>query len=164
MGESELAHSLVSLCKSKKRLLEAHADGSIKDYDLPLFLGHRGLGFFSAFLVSEKVQVVSRSNKKEQCTWEGTLGETFLLKQDSDFVNGQLDSGTKVICYLMGDHQEVLDTQWLRNVLKSRCRLNMSFPVSLYVEELGTWENLVEEKPLWRRKAADVAPQQYNML
>merc|ERR1712083_329992 len=71
-----------------------------------------------AYLVSDKVRVVSKNNDDEQYIWESGAGGSFTVQKDTEMVHGEVKRGTKVICYLKEDHSEFI-----------------GFPIELYVEK-----------------------------
>merc|ERR1740123_2107496 len=81
-------------------------------------IGQFGVGFYSAYLVSDKVRVISKHNDDEQYIWESGAGGSFTVQKDTEFVHGEVKRGTKVICYLKEDHSEFI-----------------GFPIELYVEK-----------------------------
>merc|ERR1711879_352604 len=93
-----------------------------------------GVGFYSAYLVSDKVRVISKHNDDEQYVWESAAGGSFTVQKDTEMVHGEVKRGTKVVCYLKEDQSEFLEERRLKDLVKKHSEF-IGFPIELYVEK-----------------------------
>eukprot|EP00929_Paragymnodinium_shiwhaense_P015899 TRINITY_DN1239_c0_g1_i12.p1 TRINITY_DN1239_c0_g1~~TRINITY_DN1239_c0_g1_i12.p1 ORF type:complete len:759 (+),score=260.79 TRINITY_DN1239_c0_g1_i12:106-2382(+) len=113
-------------------------------------IGQFGVGFYSAFLVAEKLEVFSKSfNASADPTphrWVSSMGSTFEIEQapDAEFF-GQA-SGTKIVLHLKEEAQEYLDSGKLSDLLKKYSEF-ITFPIELWNEKVQYDQVLDESAP-----------------
>jgi molecular chaperone HtpG len=139
-------------------------------------IGHFGLGFYSSFMVSKKVEIITKSYKDEPAVkWECDGSPEYTMSEDK-----KTDRGTEIILHIADDSLDFAEENRILTLLKKYCKF---LPIPIRFGEESTWETIEGEKdkdgndktkevkkpriinntnPAWRRKPADLTEEDYT--
>lgn len=189
MTRDELVNNLGKIAQSgTKNFVEALGDSANDDVNL---IGQFGVGFYSAYLVAERVEVITKSMQpnSKQLKWESKAGSSFTI---SDYSGDDeiASSGTRLVLHLKDDASEYTDGTKIQDLL-NRYSEFIEFPISLWKEKTeykkvpdveankdleegaepkmktvpetsASFEKINTQKPIWLRSPREVDEKEYN--
>ncbi|MGX2956808.1 molecular chaperone HtpG [Ursidibacter arcticus] len=165
MSREQVIDHLGTIAKSgTKEFLNALGSDQAKDSQL---IGQFGVGFYSAFIVAEKVAV--RTRAAGLASSQGVLWES---KGEGDYTVADIEKserGTDVILYLREDEKEFLSEWRLRDII-SKYSDHIGLPVEIQTKEfddegkeIGTkWEKINKAQALWTRSKSEISDEEYK--
>merc|ERR1712184_142207 len=181
MTKADMINNLGTIAKSgTKGFMEALSAGA----DISM-IGQFGVGFYSAYLVADKVTVHSKHNDDEQYVWESSAGGSFTIRTDTGEPMGR---GTKIVLHMKEDQTEFLEEKKVKEIVKKHSQF-IGYPIRLLVqkerskevsddeadeekkdkkkkktikEKYTEDEELNKTKPIWTRNPDDISQEEYG--
>jgi molecular chaperone HtpG len=115
-------------------------------------IGHFGLGFYSSFMVSEKVEIITKSYKEDSkpVKWECDGSPEYSFE-----VAKKKNRGTDIVLYINEESKEFLEPERIKHMLEKFCRF---LPVPIFFED----KQINNPTPAWTKKPADLTTQDYQ--
>ena len=168
VSDNGIGMSAEEVDKYINQIAFSSAEEFMAKYKDQAIIGHFGLGFYSAFMVSRRVEIRTQSYRAEEPTmlWscEGTP-EYILTESES-----KRTRGTDIVMYLADDATEFADQNRIREMLKKYCRF---LPVEIVCGKRQEWKDgkyvdteedylINDTDPLWTRKPTEITEEQYK--
>ncbi len=173
MSHDELIENLGTIARSgSKKLMEALSGDEKKDISL---IGQFGVGFYSSFLVADKVTVTSRAAGADQAwQWQSEAKDDFRVEESEKETRG-----TNIILHLKEDSDEYL-SEWSLKSLIRKYSDYVRYPIRLQVErskeiegekdeegkpkteQVKEWETVNQANALWTRSKSEITAEQYE--
>ena len=182
MTKKDLQENLGRIAQSgTKKFTEA-----LGSTDATNLIGQFGVGFYSGFLVADRISVITKSAGGEQLRWESEQASKYSIAvDDSEPIE---ESGTRLVLHLKEDADKYIDDYTLRDMLKRYSEF-ISFPIELWAEKTeydtipdpdaevkegeepptktvprtsNVWEKVNLAKPLWMRPPKEVTDEEYS--
>jgi molecular chaperone HtpG len=155
MEKEELAENLGTIARSGTAAFAARQLAAQKPDDKPSLIGQFGVGFYSAFMVADQVEVVSRkAGHDEAWEWVSDGKGTYTLKSAS-----RAEPGSTVVLHVKQDAEEFLDAFRIKNIIRKWAD-HVALPIEL--EEEGKYEPVTEGRALWRKSKSEVTAEEYT--
>jgi molecular chaperone HtpG len=152
MSREEVVDNLGTIARSgTKKFLEGLSGDSAKDAQL---IGQFGVGFYSAFIVADKVTVLTKKTDADAVRWDSD-GEGSYEIQASD----KTDRGTEVFMHLREDDKEFLEPARLRGLVRKYSD-HLSLPIVL--KDGDTEETVNQAKAFWTRPKSELTDEDYQ--
>ncbi len=115
-------------------------------------IGHFGLGFYSSFMVSDKVEIITKSYQEnaKAVRWECDGSPEYILEETK-----KKERGTDIVLYINEESKEFLEPDRIRHMLEKFCKF---LPVPIFFED----KQINNPNPAWTKKPSDLTPQDYQ--
>ena len=144
------------------------AEEFMAKYKDQAIIGHFGLGFYSSFMVADKVEIYSQSYRKDEKSvhWSCNGSPEFEMEE----LDEKLDRGTRIVLHLSDDCAEYAQKSEINSLLRKYCHF---LPIPIAFGKKSEWkdgkyvdtdeDNIINNTtPLWTRKPTDITEQEYK--
>ena len=157
MGRQDLIDNLGTVARSGTRaFMEKLAEAK----DGAGLIGQFGVGFYSAFMVADRIEVVSRhAGANEAWAWTSSGGGGFEIAPASEAQAARVPRGTEIVLHLKEDAKKYLETHEIRRVVSTYSD-HILFPIEL-VDAEGKSEQINSASAMWQRPKSELKPEEY---
>lgn len=159
MTKNDLINNLGTIAKSgTKEFVKSMLTNNKEN-----LIGQFGVGFYSAFLVSEKVVVKSKNNNDKEYLWESNSKDIFKIKQQTE--KGIIGTwrGTEIILHLKNDQLQYLNDDILKEIILKYSQY-ISYPILLWSSKKNTWIKINDLQPIWIKNDKNINNDEYNQF
>jgi molecular chaperone HtpG len=158
MDRQELIDNLGTIARSGTKSFLARLTGAKDGAGL---IGQFGVGFYSAFMVADRIVVTSRRAGTDQVwTWSSSGGSGFEIAPASDDDARRVTRGTEIVLHLKPDAKKYLETYEIERIVGAYSD-NIQFPILLVPEE-GEPRQINSASALWQRPKSELKPEDYT--
>ncbi|MHC2624683.1 molecular chaperone HtpG [Bradyrhizobium huanghuaihaiense] len=124
-------------------------------------IGQFGVGFYSAFMVADRIVVISRrAGESDVWTWTSSGGSGFEIARASEEDAARVVRGTEIVLHLKDDAKKYLETYEIERIVSAYSD-NILFPIELVPEE-GEPRQINSASALWQRSKSELTPEDYK--
>lgn len=170
MTKHDLVHNLGTIARSgTKCFLDKVKKGEIDQ------IGQFGVGFYSSYLVADKVTLYTKHNSEPEYIWQSTADKSYTITKND---NPILKRGTRIILHIKEEQDEYLDIENVKDVIQRYTQF-ISFPIEIQetkevdseeadgdekktTELITEWNIVNKQKPIWCRKPDSVSEDEYQ--
>ena len=159
MDKQDLIQNLGTIAKSgTENFLQSLTGDNKKDIQL---IGQFGVGFYSAFMIANQVEVVSKKyDQKSSYKWQSHGSGSFTVEEDSDQKIDKNRHGTKITLHLKDDAEEFLDRFHIKHVIQTYSdHINIKIE---FIDENNKAETLNSASALWTENPKTITEEQYQ--
>uniref|UniRef100_A0AAQ4Q084 Endoplasmin n=1 Tax=Gasterosteus aculeatus aculeatus TaxID=481459 RepID=A0AAQ4Q084_GASAC len=163
MTKEDLVKNLGTIAKSgTSEFLNKMSDMQTEDQSTSELIGQFGVGFYSAFLIADKVIVTSKHNNDTQHIWESDSNQFSVIE---DPRGDTLGRGTTITLVLKEEASDYLELETIKNLVKKYSQF-INFPIYVWASKVAKtvwdWELMNDIKPIWQRPAKEVEEEEYK--
>src|ERR1700720_1114443 len=158
MDRQELIDNLGTIARSGTK---AFVSKLTEDKDGAGLIGQFGVGFYSAFMVADRIVVTSRrAGSDEVWTWSSSGGSGFEIAPASEDDAKRIARGTEIVLHLKPEAKKYLESYEIERIVGAYSD-NIQFPIELAPEE-GEPRQINSASALWQRSKAELKPEDYT--
>lgn len=166
MTKNDLIKNLGTIANSGTREFLENAKLKHGEFDQ---IGQFGVGFYSAFLVADKVEIYTKNDNDMEYIWVSSAKKSYTIKENKKPI---LKRGTKLILYIKEDDDEYLDIDTVKDIINKYTQY-INYPIEIFetikhIDDEGNeiiegdkWTVINKNKPIWSRKPNEVKNEEY---